>query len=194
LARILDGLYEFLATASGRPSHSRWGDKTPLNTRHLDAIASVFPSALFIHLLRDGYDVTESAMRVEGKRFGDPVAAARHWQQAVRLARDFASRRPNSCVEVRYEDLVSQPAPVLEKLCAKLDLPFFPEMLAVDDEQVSTMGDVVALAHHANTRQPIDSRLAGQGRSRLAPETLQLLQQLIGPDMARVGYDPEISL
>ena len=101
LRGIVDLVYTRIGCAAGKP---RVGDKTPIYVRCLTELATFYPEAVFIHLLRDGRDVARSYIEAgwpqrcyEGKAF--------EWTCAVRSARDFAS--PERMLEVRYEDLVA---------------------------------------------------------------------------------------
>jgi len=56
-------------------------EKTVSNTLRVPFVNTVFPKALFIHLIRDGYDVVESAFR--------QWTAAPNWRYVWRKARSF---------------------------------------------------------------------------------------------------------
>src|SRR4029079_14672106 len=96
---------------------------------YLAAIRELLPETLFIHLIRDGRDV---ALSVAGLWFSPGKAIedrARSWRAIVEAARAQASSG-DGYVEVRYEDLVRDPRPVLERLCDRLELPFEEQMLS----------------------------------------------------------------
>ncbi len=56
-APVVRAFFELYAEKQGKP---RWGDKTPGYTQHIRKISKVLPEARFIHLIRDGRDVTLS--------------------------------------------------------------------------------------------------------------------------------------
>jgi len=191
LAYLLDRFYRHVAEQSGWPGRSRWGDKTPKNSYHLDTLFSVFPMAKFIHLVRDGYDVVESAARVQGtRRHENPLEAAWHWRRSVRACREFGRRRPSAYRELKYEALVLEPAAEIQRLCEFIHLQYYPGMLEVDPDQISRMGDVPALIHHSHIAEPISARFLGKGRTCLAPDTLREVAAVIDDDIAKLGYPP----
>ena len=125
LAYVLDRFYKYHAERHGH-SMVRWGDKTPLNSYDpgtLDLILKVFPDAQFIHLVRDGCDVISSSLRYGF--FTDITTAANRWVRVVQNARRFAEAHPDRSIDVRYEDLVSEPEATIKSICLSLLVPFF---------------------------------------------------------------------
>jgi hypothetical protein len=56
-AGAIDATYRAYAKSHGK---DRWGDKTPRYVVNIPALAELFPTARFIHLIRDGRDVALS--------------------------------------------------------------------------------------------------------------------------------------
>ena len=83
LAYILNRFYLYHAESIG-VNCSIWGDKTPVNTFYLHRIKSVFPSAKYIHLVRDGCDVVSSYVREH--LYPDVQSAANRWKKSVTAA------------------------------------------------------------------------------------------------------------
>ncbi|MGI9020601.1 MAG: sulfotransferase [Solirubrobacterales bacterium] len=119
------------AREAGKP---RWGDSTPGYSRRLGLIRGVVSEARFIHVIRDGRDLTlPPAGLGSGPRSVED--AARLWRQRTMGARRKAARLPPHCyTEVRYEALVSDPRPALGRLSRFLDLPFDEAMLGHEAE------------------------------------------------------------
>jgi hypothetical protein len=133
-------LVEHVYDAYGRLRGKRLvGDKTPGYTKAMPLLHRLFPWAKFVHLVRDGRDVCLSATswhqvgRLE-RRFPswrqEPVAtAALWWELHVRLARDAgASMEPSHYHEMRYEELVADPAEEAGALCSFLGLAYSEAM------------------------------------------------------------------
>jgi sulfotransferase family protein len=121
----------YLAYA-GKAGKSRWGDKTPGYADHMSLIAGLFPEARFLHLIRDGRDVTSSVVSLgRGHRAG---TAAFLWAKEVRRARKGgAELRPSRYMELRYEDLLGDLEGELRRACEFLELPFDQAMLRHDE-------------------------------------------------------------
>lgn len=103
--------FELYAAERGKP---RWGDKTPPYVNRMPAVQRVVPEARFIHLIRDGRAV---ALSLKDAYFGPDTAAgtAARWAKRIRRARSQAAKVEHY-LEVRYEDLVTEPERVLRRV------------------------------------------------------------------------------
>lgn len=137
-------LYRALARRRGKRLA---GEKTPDYIRHLALLHTVFPAARTVHIVRDGRDVTLSLLEWANETKGpgrlelwrrEPVAAcALWWRFQVGGQRQAAGLPPTSYLEIKYEDLVADPAATLEPVTTLLGLPFAPEMLRFNRGRVS---------------------------------------------------------
>lgn len=101
-----------------------WADKTPRYVRQMPEIQAALPEVRFVHIIRDGRDAALSGLRtgigpetLEGQTI--------QWRQAVRKGRTSARELlPGSYLEVFYEDLVREPASVLERVCEFIGLSY----------------------------------------------------------------------
>ena len=184
LPTLIDGFYRYLDQSDTATNMSRWGDKTPYNTFHLDAIDAAFPNAQYLWLVRDGRDVALSY--VEAGLFDDFPEAAVRWSAANEACAQLARRKGRSVRRQPYEELVSSPETVFAEVCAWAGLPFRPQMLT---EPTKPLGDVEALAHHSNVTRPISPASIGRWRDRLGPEELDSLPDVFWSQMTALGYD-----
>ena len=115
---FIEGLAENFRRAEGKP---RWAEKTPHNVLYMTPLGEIFPEARFIHLLRDGRDVTCSLLTMDwfepatGRKVDyveTMTGAARYWRDVVTEARQQAAHPSlaGRVLEVRYEALVTEPA------------------------------------------------------------------------------------
>lgn len=110
---VLDSVFGQLA----KHNHmDRWGDKTPEYIDHLPVLQEVFPDAYYIHIVRDGRDVALSVFdRFWGAK--NIVTAALEWRHAIDRVRDFSkSIDPERLLDIRYEDLLTQPLQTFERI------------------------------------------------------------------------------
>lgn len=98
-----------------------WGDKTPSYIKHIHFIKKVFPSARFIHIIRDVRDYCLSINRAWGKNM---IRAAQRWCDDVQEAKIKGRELYKDYIEIRYEDLISEPDLILKKICDFLDIEF----------------------------------------------------------------------
>ncbi|HKX47961.1 MAG TPA: sulfotransferase [Gaiellaceae bacterium] len=127
-------IYEAYANAAGKP---RWGDKTPMYMRHLVLLDELFPSAQYVHLIRDGRDAALSFLQMPEGTFTrtwahprTPAQFACLWRKEVGDARALGGRiGATRYHEVRYEALVADPDGTVRGICAFAGIPFEPVML-----------------------------------------------------------------
>ena len=184
---FIDAFAARYRAARGRP---RWAEKTPLNVRHIPWILERFPEARFIHVVRDGRDVVCSMRQHPDRRWVDGAWVKVHRplsleQYAERWVADteagVAHRRDPRYLEVRYEDLVQDPAAVIRGLLMDLGEEFDPAVLLEPDAAPSPDG-----RHHAGTA--ISTRSMGRWRTDLTPAEQQVVQRIAGATLTRLGY------
>jgi len=187
LACLLDEVYRHHGRLQDA-TFERWGDKTPINVSWMDEILSVFPRAKFIHLLRDGVDVTHSMSKMQ-QYSGDVSRPARRWKNAVSEARTFGESHPDHFLEVRYEHLVRQPEETMQHICRHIDLAYDSAILNRTDHY-DEMQKAQSVPHLENVFEPISTASIGKGRRNLEAMQKRQLASLIGDDLPRLGYEP----
>jgi hypothetical protein len=104
---------------------SRFINKSTMNAMRIGMIRHIFPDACFVHILRNGYAVASSLLRVKWwpdadiwwlgttprEWDGDPVElAAMNWtRQVTEILAQKPNVPPDQFVECRYEDLLTDP-------------------------------------------------------------------------------------
>ncbi len=124
LEDVVRMFYQLYAQAHGKP---RAGDKTPSYLQCMPDVARVLPEAHFIHVIRDGRDVAVSWSRTWFAPTRNLAELVNIWAEQIGRARASASGLAYR--EVRFADLVRQPAAVLQGLCEFVGLNYQPEML-----------------------------------------------------------------
>jgi hypothetical protein len=167
----------------------------PARIRYL---TSIFADARFVHIIRDARGVVRSLMRApfwkDTWRLREPAwrggltneelatwerldrsptaLAALEWAAVIRTARQEASRLPPGRYrEVRYEDFLSDPHPVLDQLFSFCDLRESPDSHALLDRDFE-LRDMNRQWH------------AGFGGSEI-----DLFDELIGDLLVELGYE-----
>ncbi|MBU2571548.1 MAG: sulfotransferase [Gammaproteobacteria bacterium] len=123
IAAIIAGLFEKNALGEGK---QRWGDKTPYYVLHMKTLLQSFPDAQFIHLIRDGRDCALS-MFERKHDFGvyNIFFAAKYWEIYVELGRQMGLEFGDGVYhEIRYEDLLENPAQIMRGVCEFLKEPY----------------------------------------------------------------------
>jgi hypothetical protein len=170
------------------------GDKTPGYVRSIPTLHALWPKARFVHLIRDGRDVSLSAISWSrayklARRYStwteDPTTtAALWWEWHVRLGReDGGSLAPKLYHEVRYEELVSEPAKECEKLCSFLDLPYDDAMLRFHEGRTKMKPGLDA----KKAWRPVTSGLR-DWRSQMPAGDVEHFEAAVGDLLDELGY------
>lgn len=104
----------------------RWGEKTPVHRYHVPRLATWFPDAQFVGLVRHPGAVASSR-----ERWGyDWTATLRDWAASGRYLLEACDLLDaHRVLLLRYEDLVDDPEAAMRRLCTFLDLPWSPLVL-----------------------------------------------------------------
>jgi Sulfotransferase family len=193
--------FEAYASQEGKP---RWGDKSPPYTWKAKRIQRALPEAHFIHLIRDGRDVALSLSEVSWGP-GDVQAAATKWVDELTRARHRARRlTAGTYMELRYEDLVADPEPLLRRIAGFVDLPWDRSMLDYHHGAEDRMKEVVRDFHplgggtitaeerkrqHELVSSPPSSSRVGRWRTEMSPEDREAFERVAGKLLAELGYE-----
>jgi hypothetical protein len=196
--------YEACAAQQGKP---RWGDKSPPYTYKAPRVQAALPEAHFIHIIRDGRDVALSLAEVSWGP-DDITEAAKKWVKELRKARKRAKQLARGTyVEVRYEDLVTDPGPVLRRIVDHVDLPWSDQMLdypkyaqeRMRGEMERTLrplggGTITAeerTRQHQLLFEPPSPGRAGRWRTEMSQENRRAFEAVAGPLLKKLGYEVE---
>jgi sulfotransferase family protein len=178
---IVEGLMSAWAAGQGK---SRWGEKTPQHTFWWRAISAGFPRLQVIHLVRDGRDV---ALSYRAAHFGPKhvYPLARRWRNYLVTAEEArATLGDQVFLQVRYEDLVTQPERELRRICHFLGEEFAPSMLTFHHGQ----NFHVDQRNAQNLRRPVMSDNMGKWRTGLTSREVRIFEALAGTFLERYGY------
>ena len=96
--------------------NSRWFDKTPQSVYGVLLIKAFYPSSKFIHIVRNPLNVVSSIVRGHMVSSQSLTGAINYWLEAIMIVRQFESAWPASILEVRYEDLTTDPQSILKEI------------------------------------------------------------------------------
>jgi protein-tyrosine sulfotransferase len=197
LRGLVEDCFSQVAARAGKP---RWASKTAIDAFYLPEIERLMAGhARFVCIVRHGLDTAlslkdlcdanETYIReIHAYIARNPrplLAFAELWSDVTAGLIDFTARHPGESLLLRYEDLVGQPQPTLDRLAAFLDL--VPGSLAAKtlaEDAPSGLGDWKTYG-----KPGIDATSVGRWQS-LAPAVLSLVAPLVNPVLARAGYEP----
>ncbi len=184
VADAVAALYAAYARAHGK---SRVGDKTPSHIVEVELLSARFPNTRFVHIVRDGRDVTASMLTMDfgASKFSE---AARVWRRkTLRAHRDAGALGTDRYLLVRYEDLVADPATTLTQVCRFIGVEFSPQMLGYH-ERADELLDGVRHTHHIQgIRKPPTAGLR-DWHVDLSPHEIAVFDEIAGSALDTFGY------
>lgn len=195
-AALIDAVYRTYIDV-WQPGKKIWGDKNNFFLRKVNFLSSVYPSAKFIHLVRDGRDVACSyrgLSQVEGKhapRFSsDLLSAADSWRMNMRkIKTSFKDIAEEQCMQVRYEDLVENPKGELVRIVQFLGYEYAPEMLNYYDEKYSHHYEPASFDKWKKmNKSAVSATKIGRWQREMFAEDVYIFQKLAGKELQQFNY------
>jgi hypothetical protein len=182
LAALLGSLTEQRAARHGRP---RWVEKTPRHLEVAELIASTWPEARILRIVRDPRDAAVSLTRVP---FGTPSMVT-NLSMLARMDEASAAffRVATRAMTLRYEDLVVEPERELRRVCAHVGVAYEPTM--IEDRARS---DGLAAEHEwwkGPVTGPLDPSRVGGWRRDMPPAVQRYAALNLAAYLAEHGYE-----
>src|SRR5256714_2084685 len=170
----------------------RWIEKTPANRNHVDEVFARLPNAKFLVTLRDPRAILATQVALEKtrktKRFSVYYVIA-HWRVAAKLARRVrAGDVPG--LFVQFEQLVSEPATVMKKVCDYLEVQFDPETVLTPTKVGEPWGgnSAAQIAFSQVSAEP-----ASRWEKELSEDEVGWVEWHCRDLMPEFGYQPRLS-
>ena len=118
------------------------GEKSPSNLRYFDLLDSLFPTAKFVHIVRDGRDCAVSGWfhnlrltpewtkKTHGSLEAYALSYIDAWVKDMGVAQVFVDKHADRVRQIRYEDLAADTERVLADVFSFLEIDSAPELLA----------------------------------------------------------------
>ena len=185
LRDICDIVYSTLAKRERKP---RWGDKTPPYIEIVPQLMEVYPNSRFIHLVRDGHDVTKS---FQAKGWYGPSLHSNtvEWKKALESAAGLVEKRfKDHVITVRYEDLVLHTETELCRICDFLGETFETGMLEQQTQSERLIPERERSIHEKITRKPVETDIYRWKRELSIFEIL-VVEAYIFKELDQAGYE-----
>lgn len=187
LGSMFSAIFEMHAERHRKP---RWGDKRPGYAGFIQLMFELYPHAQFVNLVRDPRGAVASQLPLGWDKPGTELASSyATWETSIQRVDDFAKKlRPDQLIDVRFEDLVRDPAEEIRKVCEWATL-------TADDETIFRMVSkkrrgMFREGWHDRLNDEIDTTPIANWRERLEPEQLAFVQHVGAEHFERLGYTP----
>jgi hypothetical protein len=184
-SEFVSGIFNLYGKAQGK---ALAGNKTPWYVRRLRILHNLWPTARFVHVIRDGRDVCLSMVNWPTTHANHPglfstwnedsvSTAALWWEFMVRIGRQAGrSLGPKLYYEIRYESLVNGPAEESASLCDFLGLPYDDALLRFYESQTKP-----------KAARPITAGLR-DWRSQMLADDVERFEAAAGELLDELGY------
>ena len=198
-ARVLDDcrnggdfiriVMDAVAAAQGVP---RWAAYDPDNVLHMDRLKPSIPNAIFLHIIRDGRDIALSLKKMGGftplpwdrSETKSLVATALYWEWMVRNGREHGSRFPLDYIEIHYEDLITNPRDVLQRVGSFLDHDL--DYDRIQSAGLGRLSETNSSFREEAREQKINP--LGRWKERLSHADVAAIEAAVGECLEQTGY------
>jgi len=118
----IDRFYRHLLAKRIPPGNRRWCEAPPRNIHHVENILQYWDKTFFINIIRDPRDVLTSKHR---NKPGEYWVSLNRWVKDVNRGLEYEDHP--RVFTVRYEDLVQNFEPTIQKLCAFMEMEYDPK-------------------------------------------------------------------
>ncbi len=192
-AKLFALVSDALCVANGK---TRWLEKTPTHLFHIEAILQAVPTARFVAIVRDPRDVLASKRSRQAEEWVEQATVARRdvkkiqagfdplwdalaWRAAVNAVQAAQVQHPEQVLAIRYEDLVTDQAATVKRICTFVDLPYSAEMLDVVWANSTTQ---------QQGRRGMSAASVGKWQKKLTPAMVALAQMVAKKEMQTLRY------
>jgi len=188
---------DFLRILMGEIARSqkvrRWADCTPEHLLYIRQIKEQIPDALIIHIIRDGRDVALSMARQKWIRpfpwqdGQDVLLAGLFWEWIVSKGRVSGQEVGRDYLEVRFEDLVTNPRDTLSLLGR-----FIEHDLNYDRIRRVAIGSVGEPNSSFSNPSSGPFNPIGRWKNGFTPNNLATFEKAVGAFLESLGYSLSI--
>lgn len=190
-AAFVSKIYDAFAANRGKPIA---GEKTPDYVRRIPLLHQLFPQAKFVHIIRDGRDVALSSVEWAKKGIGPskfelfekhPIATTAMWWcwQVASGRKDGKVLGQELYHELRYEQLLDDPATTLRGITDFLGLPYDAGMERYHEGKSS-----YAPTASAKSAWLPPTKGLRNWHAEMQPRDLQVFEALAGELLDELGY------
>jgi len=181
-----------------QPGKQRWGDKNNYYLDYIQLIATLFPNALFLHIVRDGRDVacsyrdlSETKAEYAPNLPASVCGATLDWVgNENTIQKSFNAIDTARTCTVRYEDLTQHPQETLRAVCTFINEPYDENMLAFAEvNRKMSLEPEMFMVWKDRTKEPVTAKRVGRWRREMFQEDQFLFQLIAKKQLAGYGYD-----
>ena len=170
----------------------RWAVYDPDNVQHAERVKRDIPNALFVHIIRDGRDIALSLKKMGGfaplpwdrSQKESLVATSLYWQWMVRKGREHGGKFRGDYIEIRYEDLITNPEATLGKVGTFLDHDL--DYGRIQRAGLGRLSETNSSFREEGAKEQLNP--LGRWKERLTAEEIAAIEATVGQSLEENGY------
>jgi hypothetical protein len=171
----------------------RWAVYDPDNVLHVAKVKRDIPNAIFVHIIRDGRDIALSLKKMGGftplpwdrKQKDSLVATALYWEWMVHRGRAHGRNFPGDYIEVRYEDLMTNPHETLARLGSFIDHDL--DYNRIQNAGLGRLSETNSSFREEGAKEKINP--LGRWKERLTRDEVAAIEGTVGDCLEENGYE-----
>lgn len=164
-----------------------WCCKSMESVYYYPEIEQSLIAPFYLHIYRDGRDVALSFMKaIVGPKH--IFFLAKKWKEEQELSLQLKRQVDNKrVITIRYEDLIHNPAKVIQSICHDLGIPYFEKALDYfhSAESINTANSG---AMWRNLSKPVMADNCNKFEHELSEGQIMLFERVAGDMLAKLGY------
>lgn len=162
-------------------------DHTPNNLENYQFLAKRFPTAKFLHIIRDGRAVANSVISCDWGP-NNHLDAASWWMSKVAIGLALESGHPENVLGVRYESLVSQDAAEWGRILEFVGVQPDPKNIAKVMRGGAFEVPAYTAAQHAKVGSGLDSGASRSWENSTMSREQEIFESVAGGMLHALGY------
>ncbi len=182
---LIQEIYYRFHSESGK---TIWGDNTPHYINLAQYLKRIFPSAKFIHLIRDGRDVHLSIEKVPWGP-NHVYNSALYWKRIIHTGERNKAKWPDDWYDLIYENLLKDPETELQKLCQFIGTSYDPDMINFYKTAEKRLPSTRINSDFQKTKSPIDPRNCEKWKKKMSRKDNCIFESIAGPELRKYGFE-----
>jgi hypothetical protein len=169
----------------------RWAESTPMHILYLPEIKRTLPTALVIHIIRDGRDAALSYSKTGWShalpwvKHKSLLMSCLYWEWMIRKGRSYRQLIGPNYMEVRFEELINNPEETLARIGGFIDHDLdYSHIFEVGIGSVKKPNTSFKEGSREDTFNPV-----GRWKKSLSRDEVAMVERLIGPFLEELGYE-----
>lgn len=196
-AQLNSLIYYFYGIQNGKQA-TFWGDKNKLWKEKLLTVLKQYPSAKFIHLIRDGRDVACSFKALGNKKMiskyapklpTDIESIAKRWDENIKAILAFEKQvKTSNFMIVPYEQLLLNTKDILEKVCDFLGIELENNMVEYYKKKEKDIEPKEFFQWKEKLLSPPDKVNIGKYKQELTTDEIKTFERIAKSPLTQFNY------